>query len=113
MGKNLIPSVLCGCLVTGIITGWASVSWKGGGNRPHAAPAGHSRANNNARPTGKPWAADDFLAQMRRQVEASGNPGKPLLPVFADWTDAEILAALDESAAQPSHSRTAPASTRS
>ena len=101
-GKALSLYLLCPVL--GLVAGWASVKM-GEGGREHgraALPLSSSSRHREAREAVPAAERDELVAAARRIAEAEKRMGKGNIAEYvADWTDEEILAALEEAVKSP------------
>jgi len=105
MSSRAITSLYLAIPAVALWAGWAwtSPADAAGQGSPSLSPR-HRAESAGTAAQGKPWTADDLLAALRKTTPKIGEfPPDPLLAILATWTDAEILAALDESITRPHH----------
>lgn len=93
-----LPALYLAVPLLGLVAGWASAPRMD----VTAGNGSADRRSSQRGDTGKPWMPDDFTNSLRQRLGKPVSPAvDPLMPVLEDWTDGEILTALDESMLHP------------
>jgi len=102
--RNWFPYLLLP--VAGLLIGWATAPGDRAENGKTDGTAAHeatlSPRMRNARAATPPMTPDQLLAEARRLVETPGKSRRTTLDEeIADWTDAQVIAALEQAAREP------------
>jgi hypothetical protein len=88
----------CNSILLGALIGWTSA-----GSRPATQPSATARGAMPARPVPRAkWSNADFVDSLRERSARWGEIGRnPLAGKLSDWSDGEIIAALNASLSDP------------